>query len=187
MLIAPPGAAQSPPKVGQIKCNYIRAEALREFAEDVWRPIRWERGAPKKSTRRAFQRKLRCTGPGHRKAGRRSWAKAKRAYNRYRLAKYAERKVQRERLRYLPFDCGGGVRSAIRCDIMLCESGGSYTARNGSSTAGGKYQIIDSTFYAYGGRPNGDSHPAAAAPPAEQDRVAAAIWSGGAGRSHWVC
>jgi muramidase (phage lysozyme) len=52
------------------------------------------------------------------------------------------------------------------------ESGGSYTARNPSSTAGGKFQIIDSTWYANGGGRYNDSHPAAAAPPLEQERVA---------------
>lgn len=52
------------------------------------------------------------------------------------------------------------------------ESGGSYTARNPSSTAGGKYQILDSTWYANGGGRYYDSHPAAAAPPLEQERVA---------------
>lgn len=52
------------------------------------------------------------------------------------------------------------------------ESGGSYTARNPISSAGGKYQIIDGTWYANGGSHYADSHPAAAAPPLEQELVA---------------
>lgn len=51
------------------------------------------------------------------------------------------------------------------------ESGGSYTARNPVSSAGGKFQIIDSTWYANGGSYYADSHPAAAAPPLEQEKV----------------
>ncbi|MDP2710366.1 MAG: transglycosylase family protein [Solirubrobacteraceae bacterium] len=45
-------------------------------------------------------------------------------------------------------------------------------ARNPQSTAGGKFQVIDSTWYANGGRRNGDHYPAAAASPVEQERVA---------------
>lgn len=53
------------------------------------------------------------------------------------------------------------------------ESGGSYTARNPSSTAAGKYQMLDTTFHANGGYdyPN-QTHDAALAPPLEQERVA---------------
>ncbi len=69
---------------------------------------------------------------------------------------------------------------------MFCESGGSYRARNGISTAGGKYQILDSTWAFYGGRGYSGSHPAAEAPPAEQDRVAAAIFAD-VGSSAWEC
>lgn len=52
------------------------------------------------------------------------------------------------------------------------ESGGDYRARNRSSTAGGKYQIIDSTWWANGGTHYPVRHPAAAAPPLEQEKVA---------------
>jgi hypothetical protein len=50
-----------------------------------------------------------------------------------------------------------------------------YRARNSQSTAGGKFQIIDRTWFAYGGRPNGDRYPAAAAPPLEQEKIARRI------------
>lgn len=61
------------------------------------------------------------------------------------------------------------------------ESGGSYTAVNPSSGAGGKYQIIPSTWKAYGG--SGPS--AATASPAEQEAVARRVYAG-QGASAWV-
>lgn len=128
----------------------------------------------------AERRALRCAaGPGHRAAIRHRWHSKRQIF-------YRHRRDQLERLRYLPFICGGGTRSAIPCYIVACESGYSYTARNPASTAGGKYQVIDSTWAAYGGRPYTDSHPAAVAPPVEQDRVAAAIWAD-VGASAWAC
>ena len=66
--------------------------------------------------------------------------------------------------------------------IVMCESGGNYRALNPSSGAGGAYQILPSTWRAYGG--SGLPHQASKA---EQDRIAALIWAGGAGRSQWVC
>lgn len=65
--------------------------------------------------------------------------------------------------------------------IVMCESGGNYSALNPSSGAGGAYQIIPSTWDAYGGK--GAPHEA---PKAEQDRIAAAIWADSGG-SAWVC
>jgi hypothetical protein len=91
----------------------------------------------------------------------------------------------RERLRFLPFDCGS-TRSAIPCYIMYCESGGSYRAENPTSSAGGRYQILDTSWAAYGGKPYPGSHPAAEAPPAEQDRIASAIYAD-VGSSAWAC
>jgi hypothetical protein len=53
-----------------------------------------------------------------------------------------------------------------------------YRKRNLSSSAGGKFQILDRTWYAYGGGYYPDSHPAAAAPALEQERVARRILAG---------
>lgn len=65
--------------------------------------------------------------------------------------------------------------------IVMCESGGDYSALNPSSGAGGAYQIIPSTWELYGGE--GLPHEASKA---EQDRIAAEIWADSGG-SAWVC
>ena len=70
---------------------------------------------------------------------------------------------------------------AIPTYIVMCESGGNYSALNPSSGAGGAYQILPSTWRAYGGK--GLPHQA---PKSEQDRIAAQIWADSGG-SAWVC
>jgi septal ring factor EnvC (AmiA/AmiB activator) len=70
---------------------------------------------------------------------------------------------------------------AIPTYIVICESGGNYSALNESSGAGGAYQILPSTWRAYGGQ--GLPHQASKA---EQDRIAAMIWSD-SGPSAWSC
>lgn len=65
--------------------------------------------------------------------------------------------------------------------IVMCESGGNYSALNPSSGAGGAYQIIPSTWEAYGG--TGLPHLASKA---EQDRIAALIYAE-SGTAPWVC
>jgi hypothetical protein len=71
---------------------------------------------------------------------------------------------------------------AIPWSIVRCESGGRNWPPN-SAGASGYYQIIPSTWRAFGGK-----GPAAyLAPKAEQDRVAAAIYRNGAGAGNWVC
>ena len=70
---------------------------------------------------------------------------------------------------------------AIPTYIVMCESGGNYSALNPSSGAGGAYQIIPSTWALYGGK--GAPHEASKE---EQDRIAAEIWAD-SGSSAWVC
>jgi septal ring factor EnvC (AmiA/AmiB activator) len=65
--------------------------------------------------------------------------------------------------------------------IVMCESGGNYSALNPSSGAGGAYQIMPSTWELYGGE--GAPHEA---PKSEQDQIAAEIWAD-SGSSPWVC
>jgi len=81
---------------------------------------------------------------------------------------------------------GSGLGSlagwAIPWGIVRCESGGRNHGPNGAG-ASGYYQIIPSTWKGFGGR-----GPAAyLAPKSEQDRIAAAIYRGGAGAHNWVC
>ena len=65
--------------------------------------------------------------------------------------------------------------------IVMCESGGNYSAVNPSSGAGGAYQILPSTWDLYGGQgaPQDGTK-------AEQDQIAAQIW-GDSGPGAWVC
>lgn len=65
--------------------------------------------------------------------------------------------------------------------IVICESGGNYGALNPSSGAGGAYQILPSTWRAYGGQ--GLPHLASKA---EQDRIAAIVWRED-GPGAWSC
>jgi peptidoglycan hydrolase CwlO-like protein len=70
---------------------------------------------------------------------------------------------------------------AIPAYIVMCESGGNYSAVNPSSGAGGAYQVLPSTWELYGGQGEPQN-----APKAEQDRIAGEIWAD-SGPSAWVC
>jgi len=70
---------------------------------------------------------------------------------------------------------------AIPEAVVVCESGGNFSALNPSSGAGGAYQILPSTWELYGGE--GLPHEA---PAAEQHRIAALIFAD-SGLSAWVC
>jgi len=77
---------------------------------------------------------------------------------------------------------GPGGPWAIPWPIVQCESGGQNLPPN-SAGASGYYQFMPQTWKALGGStPN-----AYQASKAEQDRLAAKLWRGGAGRSNWVC
>jgi septal ring factor EnvC (AmiA/AmiB activator) len=71
---------------------------------------------------------------------------------------------------------------AIPWPIVQCESGGQNTPPN-SAGASGYYQILDTTWAGLGG----STPHAQQAAKAEQDRLAARLWAGGAGRDNWVC
>lgn len=70
---------------------------------------------------------------------------------------------------------------AIPTYIVMCESGGNYSAVNPTSGAGGAYQILPSTWELYGGKGAPQD-----APKAEQDRIAGEIWED-SGPSAWAC
>lgn len=68
------------------------------------------------------------------------------------------------------------------------ESGGNYRAMNPTSTAGGKYQMLDQTFHAFGGPDIGGrwvTHDAARVRPLLQERVARRVLRG-QGLGAWV-
>jgi len=69
---------------------------------------------------------------------------------------------------------------AILARIKMCESGGSYTAQNPSSSASGAYQFIDGTWAGYGGYSR-----ALYAPPAVQDAKALIVYKQ-SGTGPWV-
>jgi hypothetical protein len=70
---------------------------------------------------------------------------------------------------------------SIPASIVTCESGGNYSAVNPSSGAGGAYQILPSTWAAYGGQGLPQD-----ASPAEQNAIAAKIYAT-QGASAWSC
>lgn len=70
---------------------------------------------------------------------------------------------------------------SIPSSVVQCESGGNYSAVNPSSGAGGAYQILPSTWAAYGGQGLPQN-----ASPAEQSRIAAEIYAN-QGASAWSC
>jgi peptidoglycan hydrolase-like protein with peptidoglycan-binding domain len=74
---------------------------------------------------------------------------------------------------------GGGY--AIPSGIVQCESGGNYSAVNPSTGAGGAYQILPSTWQAYGGQGLPQD-----ASPSEQGRIASEIYAN-QGASAWSC
>jgi hypothetical protein len=77
---------------------------------------------------------------------------------------------------------GPGGPWAIPWAVVQCESGGQNLPPN-SAGASGYYQMMPATWKGLGGStPN-----AYQASKAEQDRLAATLWNGGAGASNWVC
>jgi hypothetical protein len=90
----------------------------------------------------------------------------------------AERRIRQEIAAVTPYDCGTAGHWAIPCAIVACESRFSWGAYN-SSGAAGPYQEMPEY-----GRP----WPVrTAADQLEHHRIAARLWSGGAGASNWVC
>ena len=77
---------------------------------------------------------------------------------------------------------GPGGPWAIPYAIVQCESGGQNLPPN-SAGASGYYQFLPSTWQGLGG----STPQAYQASKAEQDRLAAQLWAGGAGARNWVC
>ena len=96
-----------------------------------------------------------------------------------RVAELEQQQAEQQSSAGAPAYLGGPY--AIPTYIVMCESGGNYSAYNPSSGAGGAYQILPSTWAAYGGQ--GLPHQASKA---EQDRIAAQIWAE-SGPGAWSC
>jgi hypothetical protein len=77
---------------------------------------------------------------------------------------------------------GPGGPWSIPWPIVQCESGGQNLPPN-SAGASGYYQFLVETWRGLGG----STPQAYLASKAEQDRLAAQLWAGGAGASNWVC
>ena len=103
------------------------------------------------------------------------WRADKRAFNRHRRHKLADRRAIAA---LTPYDCGSAGSFAIPCYIVACESGYSWIAYN-SNGAAGPYQIMP-----FWGRPWPIR---SAADKRAHHRLAAKIWSGGSGAANWAC
>jgi len=113
------------------------------------------------------------------RAARAALLAATRAQRRSLEKRIASLEAARARAAMVP---GPGGPWAIPWPVVQCESGGQNLPPNFAS-ASGYYQILATTWKLFGG-----SGPAAwKASKAEQDRVAAKIWNGGAGAHNWVC
>jgi hypothetical protein len=144
------------------------AQSFAQFSAKVWKLPSWERRSPAPSTIAAQRRRLKCAGPGHRKAMRHRWRQDKAAF-------YAHRRHMLYRQHVTPF-YGGGNWWAIPYGMVVCESGGNYSFTYGA------YSILDPAWHEWGGR---TAH-AGEASPAEQDRVAAVGWDL-YGEGAWEC
>jgi peptidoglycan hydrolase-like protein with peptidoglycan-binding domain len=80
-----------------------------------------------------------------------------------------------------PAASSGSGGYTIPSSIVQCESGGNYSAVNPDTGAGGAYQILPSTWQAYGGQGLPQD-----ASPAEQGRIAGEIYASQGG-SAWSC
>jgi len=125
------------------------------------------RGAATRHERRTLARVVRCQRRP------RASAAVIRAHSR----RYRRHHVLRLELRRVaPFDCGSHGRFAVPCPIVQRESRYSWGAYNASSGALGPYQFL-------GWRvpwPVRDS-----ADKLAHHRMAARLWAGGSGASHW--
>lgn len=93
------------------------------------------------------------------------------------LRRYRLRHRRRLELRQIaPYDCGANGRFAVPCGIVARESRYSWHAYNYSSGARGPYQFLGWRVpWPVRGAADRMAH----------HRMAARLWAGGAGASHW--
>lgn len=146
---------------------------------------RWKDKTPvKNKERRRVKKHKKCLLKKSSKKRVQQQRKSKRKrFLKYRNKKIAKTKFRRE---VTPYNCGVHGWFAIPCYIVQCESRFNKRAKNSHSSAGGWYQIINTTWYAYGGSKNGHYHVAAHASAKEQHIVAKKILRG-QGLNAWLC
>ena len=108
--------------------------------------------------------------------------RAGRARERRRKAEQELKSLLAARARAAVSNVGPGGPWAIPWAIVQCESGGQNLPPNYAG-ASGYYQFMVATWKGLGG----STPQAFQASKAEQDRLAARLWAGGAGRDNWVC
>lgn len=139
--------------------------------------VRRERDAV---AQRASALAARKTALAQARAARLSALKATRA-DRRRAQRTLTRLIEQQRTAAVD-KSGPGGPWAIPWAIVQCESGGQNLPPN-SAGASGYYQFIPSTWKGMGGSTS-DAYKASKA---EQDRLAAKLWAGGAGARNWDC
>jgi hypothetical protein len=169
---APAAQQQQPPQEARAtnrnNCGRLFTQRqFRRYASKVY----WR----KRITKRAGKRMSQMTRCQHSpKAERKMRALRKRL----KAARIHRMRMARQAASLTPFGPCYGGRWAIPCHIVGCESGGSWSAYNPSGAAG-PYQIMPGW-----GRP----FPVrSAADRLAHHRIAARLYNGGAGASHWVC
>lgn len=143
-------------------------KAATSTIDSGWNWRNWRQG-PKQSQVRTVQDHLECL----------ERAKDRSKIKGYLGEKAAALQSYREYRQLTPYRCQSGKYGtwAIPCSIIECESHFSWGAYNPSG-ASGPYQLLGW----------GAPMPANTwARKLEHHRIAAGLWSGGAGRSHWVC
>jgi hypothetical protein len=162
--IVAPGAAH--PNSPAVSCGHaVSAKQSQPFIYLVWDKAHWKSGSPGSRALIAWHHKLKCAGPANRAAMKKAWQRERLAFGRYRA------------LRQIAPYPGGGTWWAVPYSIVLCESGGSWSAYNPSGAVG-PYQLLGwgAPYPARTWREKMENH-----------RIAARVYAGGGGASNWVC
>lgn len=114
----------------------------------------------------------------------RSCAKTPQAARNMRRIERRESRARRERDRAEA--CTPFGEWAIPPYIVMRESHGQNVPNSQGSDASGFYQVLDSSFHAYGGPDLPGRYDAMNSPKYIQDCVANRMWNGGLGASHWA-
>jgi hypothetical protein len=84
LMLEPATGARPHDPAARCGGHTITVKQARPFITTVWGERHWSRGSPGPKARKAWRHKLKCAaGPGHRKAMKRRWRKAKRSYLRH--------------------------------------------------------------------------------------------------------